>query len=163
MRHGTSGGDYCLMDICSIHSYAGEVEDEAKKTADALLSLFKILRSQRKSSLESTADLAGIHRTHLGLLERGERQPTISVAIQIARASGYELSELLAKAELINSGKISEAEALAEVTAREPKSVCLCNANAFTQHTGLSGQSLLAAIRATYNTLDTIDAELIKN
>lgn len=139
------------------------MEDEAKEITDCLLNLFKVLRSQRRSSLETTADLAGIHRTHLGLLERGERQPTLSVAIQVAKASGYELSELLAKAELIHSGKLSQAEAFAEVAAREPKSSCLRKAETFVRHTGLDGQILLGAIKSTYNTLDTIDAELMKN
>ena len=138
------------------------MSDEAREIADILLRLFKTLRSKRNSSLESTADLAGIHRTHLGLLERGERQPTISVAIQIAQASGYELSELLAKAEYIQSGKISESEALNEVAAREPSANHLRNAQALLDNTGLTGTALLGAIKNTYVTLDTIDAELIK-
>ena len=139
------------------------MEDEAKETVSALLRLFKTLRAAKNSSLESAAGLAGIHRTHLGLLERGERQPTISVAIQLARASGYDLSELLAKAELIQSGKITEQEALAEVMAREPNPSCLRNITALADHSGLEVSALLGTIRTTYKTLDTIDAELLKN
>jgi len=139
------------------------MEDEPKEVLDALLSLFKILRAQKGLSLETTSDLAGIHRTHLGLLERGERQPTISVAVQVARSLGYELSELLAKAELIQSGKISEAEALAEVSAREKNIAYLRNANLLMKNTGLTGNALLGAIHSAYSTLDTIDAELLKN
>jgi transcriptional regulator with XRE-family HTH domain len=139
------------------------MEDDSKVIVDVLLRLFKDLRSKKNSSLESAADQAGIHRTHLGLLERGERQPTLSVAIQIARASGFDLSELLARAELVHSGKVKEEEAFAEVAAREPKVSCLRNVSGLVSNTGLEGKSLIAAIKATYTTLDTIDAELIKN
>jgi transcriptional regulator with XRE-family HTH domain len=141
----------------------GFVEREAKETTEALLRIFRALRSGKNESLESAADQAGIHRTHLGLLERGERQPTLSVAIQLAKASGYDLSELLAKAELIQSSGISEAEALAEVVAREPKSASLRNSAALLKHTGLDGTVLIRAIATAYRILDTIDAELIKN
>lgn len=136
--------------------------DDSRAIVETLLRLFRALRARKKSSLETVADYAGIHRTHLGLLERGERQPSIGVGIQIARATGYELSELLAKAELVQSGKISEAEALQDVAAREPKANCLRNARDLKEATGLDGSALLAAIKATYTTLDTIDTELIR-
>ncbi|HEX4155225.1 MAG TPA: helix-turn-helix domain-containing protein [Acidobacteriaceae bacterium] len=136
--------------------------DDSRAIVDTLLRLFKTLRSRKNTSLESIADYAGIHRTHLGLLERGERQPSIAVGIQIARATGYELSELLAKAELVQSGKIPEAEALRDVSAREPRADCLRNQHALKEATGLDGSSLLAAIKEAYTTLDTIDAELLR-
>ena len=137
--------------------------DESRDIVEVLIRLFRTLRSHRHLSLESAADQAGIHRTHLSLLERGERQPTLAVAIQIAHASGYDLSTLLAKAELIHGGKTAEAEAFAEVSVREPKESCLRNARALLANTGLEGHNLISAIKSTYATLDTIDVELMKN
>jgi hypothetical protein len=40
---------------------------------------------------------AGIHHTYIGLLERGERKPTIEVADRVARAHGKKLSALIAR------------------------------------------------------------------
>jgi transcriptional regulator with XRE-family HTH domain len=139
------------------------MNDHPDEVLTALIALFKTLRSHKKLSLETAADLAGIHRTHLGLLERGERQPTISVAVQIAKSLGYELSELLAKAELVQSGKMSAAEALAEASAREKRVDCLRNTPLLMKNTGLTGDALLGAIHSAYSTLDTIDTELHKN
>ena len=46
-----------------------------------------------------THEAAGIHHTYVGLLERGERKPTIDVADRVARALGKKLSVLIAEAE----------------------------------------------------------------
>jgi ribosome-binding protein aMBF1 (putative translation factor) len=50
-------------------------------------------------SQEALAEAAGIHHTYVGLLERGERKPTIDVAERVARALGKKLSALIAEAE----------------------------------------------------------------
>lgn len=113
--------------------------------------------------MEAAADQAGIHRTYFGLLERGERQPTVSVAHQIAHALNMELSELLAKAELVHSGKVSSEEVFTEAAAREPKSECIRNLSALEDRTGLTSAMLLESIQTCYNMLDTIDAELVSN
>jgi transcriptional regulator with XRE-family HTH domain len=41
------------------------------------------------------ADLAGLHRTYIGAVERGERNITLLNANRIAEALGVELSECL--------------------------------------------------------------------
>lgn len=130
---------------------------------DILLRLLRALRIKQGLTLEEVADRAGIHRTHLGLIERMERQPTLSVAVQIARSFDVDLSELLLKAELIHVGKVREEEAFRDVFVRAEKSNCIRNHELLEMHTGLSGSMLLKAIHGCYNMLDTIDSELIAN
>jgi transcriptional regulator with XRE-family HTH domain len=44
---------------------------------------------------EALADRAKIHRTHLSLIERGERMPTLYVVHQLARALDTTMVELM--------------------------------------------------------------------
>ncbi len=48
---------------------------------------------------EALAHQAGVHRTHVGLIERGERSPSLDVARSIALALETELSTLVLEAE----------------------------------------------------------------
>lgn len=48
-------------------------------------------------SQEALSEKAGLHRTYVGLLERGKRMPSILVAKQLAEALGTTMSELLAE------------------------------------------------------------------
>ncbi|MEX2447626.1 MAG: helix-turn-helix transcriptional regulator [Solirubrobacterales bacterium] len=57
------------------------------------------LRNARKNaglSQEEAGIRASLHRTEIGLLERGERIPRIDTAIKLAGAVGVHLSELVA-------------------------------------------------------------------
>jgi transcriptional regulator with XRE-family HTH domain len=56
-------------------------------------------RARKGLSQEALAELAGIHHTYVGLVERGKRKPTIDVAERIARALGKKLSDLVKEAE----------------------------------------------------------------
>ncbi|HEU4905187.1 MAG TPA: helix-turn-helix transcriptional regulator [Solirubrobacterales bacterium] len=47
-------------------------------------------------SQEETGFRASLHRTEIGLLERGERTPRIDTAVKLACALGVEPGELLA-------------------------------------------------------------------
>lgn len=53
------------------------------------------LRVDRGYSQEAFADHIGLHRTYLGGLERGERNPTFTVIRKIAVSLELTLSELL--------------------------------------------------------------------
>ncbi|MBX3018535.1 MAG: helix-turn-helix transcriptional regulator [Bdellovibrionaceae bacterium] len=55
----------------------------------------RILRKQKGYSQEGFALHAEVHRTYLGGLERGERNPTLTVLVKIARALGVPTSRLL--------------------------------------------------------------------
>jgi transcriptional regulator with XRE-family HTH domain len=53
------------------------------------------LRRDRALSQEACADLADIHRTYLSDIERGARNPTITVVDRIARGLKVSIGELL--------------------------------------------------------------------
>jgi len=55
----------------------------------------KRLRREQSISQEALADKAGLHRTYIGAVERGERNITLLNANRIAEALGVKLSECL--------------------------------------------------------------------
>jgi transcriptional regulator with XRE-family HTH domain len=62
----------------------------------------RVLREHREEkgiSQERLAHAAGLHRTYVGLIERGQRNPTLDAAHALARALGMRLSELVREAE----------------------------------------------------------------
>ena len=123
--------------------------------------LTKRFREEQKLTIEQLADLANVHRTTIGLLERGERTPTLQVAQQIASALGFPISYLLQKTELINSRKISADEIVSSHISRKPKIQHLRNEDKLISTTGIDGGTIINAIDACYQTLDTIDEQLI--
>lgn len=136
------------------------MDEPRHEIVDIFFRLVRSLREAQGLTLEGLADRAGIHRTHLGLLERGERQPSLSVAVKISEALDLKTSEILLKSELIGSGKVSERDAFLTMAVRAEQANCIRRQDALEHFTGLSGPMLLQAIQNTYNTLDTIDAEL---
>ncbi len=61
-----------------------------------------VLRRRREAaelSQEALAAQANLHRNYVGLLERGQRMPSILVVQQLASALGTTMSELLAEVE----------------------------------------------------------------
>jgi len=66
--------------------------------SDATKSLGANIREFRKKrgiSQEALADLAGVHRTYLGGIERGERNVSLDNIVRIARALKIMPKELL--------------------------------------------------------------------
>ena len=53
------------------------------------------LRKERRFSQEELADVAGLHRTYIGGVERGERNVGFLNLVRIASALGVSPSELL--------------------------------------------------------------------
>ena len=53
------------------------------------------LRRERGLSQEELADLANIHQTYLSGVERGKRNPTVTVLQRIAEALGADIEELV--------------------------------------------------------------------
>ncbi|HET7480262.1 MAG TPA: helix-turn-helix transcriptional regulator [Rubrobacteraceae bacterium] len=55
----------------------------------------RLYRKQAGYSQEELADRAGIHRTYIGGIERGERNPTLTMIHRLARALGVPSHLLL--------------------------------------------------------------------
>ncbi len=60
----------------------------------------KCARKEREISQEALADAAQVDRSHMGRIERGERNVTILNFSKVAAALDLSMSELLARAEL---------------------------------------------------------------
>ena len=56
-------------------------------------------REQKKQSQELVSGFAGIGRTHLSAIERGERKPTLDTFFKIADALGVKPSIIMAAIE----------------------------------------------------------------
>ena len=54
-------------------------------------------RKSRDLSQEALAELAGLHRTYIGSVERGERNITIDNMERLAKALGVTIQNLLEK------------------------------------------------------------------
>jgi transcriptional regulator with XRE-family HTH domain len=53
------------------------------------------LRTDKNWSQEDLADKTGFHRTYIGMIERGERNPSLKNLKKFAEAFGISLSELM--------------------------------------------------------------------
>ena len=51
-------------------------------------------RARSRLSQEELADLTGIHRTYIGGIERGERNPTLLMIHRLAKALGIKIAQL---------------------------------------------------------------------
>ena len=57
------------------------------------------IREDLGLSQEQLADKADLHRNHIGMIERGERSPTLRAIEGIAVGLGIKVSELMLRAE----------------------------------------------------------------
>ena len=55
----------------------------------------RLLRRKKGWSQEAFAEEAGLHRTYISDLERGSRNPTITVVDKLATALGVTVGQLL--------------------------------------------------------------------
>ncbi len=128
---------------------------------ETFLDLCKELRKNQNLTIEHLAELADVHRTTIGLLERHERTPTLTVAEQISTALGFPLYELIQEASLIYEGRAKKEDLAAFHKARKTSISNIRNEEYFKELTGLTGNQLLCAIDSCYKVLDTIDEQLI--
>lgn len=56
-------------------------------------------RTEDGIAQETLAHLAGIERSHMGKIERGEHMPTLALVFKIARALGRSAGELMLETE----------------------------------------------------------------
>jgi len=59
----------------------------------------RLLRRNIGISQEELAEKSGLHRTYVGMIERGEKNITVLSATKIAKALGVPLSSLIKAAE----------------------------------------------------------------
>jgi transcriptional regulator with XRE-family HTH domain len=71
----------------------------------AFAAVLKKYRLAKGMSQEKLAEKANIHPTHVGLLERALRNPSVKVSKAIADALGVPLSKIIAEAEHIVTPK----------------------------------------------------------
>jgi transcriptional regulator with XRE-family HTH domain len=82
--------------------HAARVRDPVAQRSPAHVALgaaIRDLRGRRGISQEEPAELSGMHRTYLGGIERGHRNPSFTNIRKIADALDVRTSELMLRAE----------------------------------------------------------------
>ena len=59
----------------------------------------RAIRTEEGIAQETLAHLAGIERSHMGKIERGEHMPTLAVILKIAQGLGRSAGELVLETE----------------------------------------------------------------
>lgn len=67
--------------------------------AQAFGSAVRALRTERGIAQETLANLAGIERSHMGKVERGEHLPTLAIVFKIATALECSTTVLMQRTE----------------------------------------------------------------
>ncbi len=75
--------------------------------AQAFGAAVRALRTERGIAQEMLANLAGIERSHLGKIERGEHMPTLAIIFKIAEALECSTAVLMTQTETqLTEGKV---------------------------------------------------------
>ena len=77
---------------------AGSTTHDAE-LAHAFGAAVRALRMERGIAQESLAHQAGIERSHMGKIERGEHMPTLAIIFKIAGALEFSTAVLMSEAE----------------------------------------------------------------
>ena len=70
-----------------------------KKSVSKLVKEFRRIRKSKGMSYQDVADVTGLHRTTIGLIEREKRVPTILTCLKISGALEIALYDLIKKVE----------------------------------------------------------------
>lgn len=137
-----------------------------------VIQLLAEARQQQNLTMEELADHASVHRTYIGLLERGERQPTLDVVVRLADALGIRLSNLIQQAEdqsrrsQRNTAIDTPAPSVELVQSPSQRLVSRGHFRAsgvaiLREITGLDIEAVALAVESTYHTFDLIDEQLL--
>jgi transcriptional regulator with XRE-family HTH domain len=97
-----------LLIVCRLKSIICTIWPHEKNGTDIRTILAENIREYRRGknlSQEELADKCGLHRTHIGSVERCERNVTLSTLEVLASALGVSIPELLSKKEIAETGK----------------------------------------------------------
>lgn len=64
-----------------------------KEILDSFGTRVRELRKENKLSQEELAEKAGLHRTYIGMIERGEKNLTLLNVIKLAKALNVEIKD----------------------------------------------------------------------
>ncbi|MEQ9906357.1 helix-turn-helix transcriptional regulator [Pectobacterium odoriferum] len=67
--------------------------------AQAFGAAVRALRMERGIAQETLANLAGVERSHMGKIERGEHAPSLAIIFKIARALDCSMTVLMSETE----------------------------------------------------------------
>lgn len=135
----------------------------SEKLVERVLVQLAARRVQLGMTQEDLALRAGIDRSHVGLLEKNLRSPSLEVALRLAQALNLSLAEVLRENEARDGDPdVAMGSNAINTQNRQPRSDFIRNARALTDLTGLESVNLLSAIAKAHSTLDRIDAELAR-
>ena len=103
-------------------------------------------RKSKALSLEDVANATGLHRTTIGLIERGEREPTVATLLKIAKGLGVSAFDLIGDSSIARKATVSN----------------LIDYPFLEQKTGITCGVVLQAIQYCYDVLDLIDSQLLR-
>jgi len=69
---------------------------------DSFSNILRELRLSRKLSQEKLAELCDLDRTYISLLERGQRQPTLTTLFRLSKALNISASDFINRIEKEN-------------------------------------------------------------
>lgn len=86
------------MTLVSINNFVKLVSHFFKMNKEPILLQFghkvQEIRKERNLSQEKLAELAGVHRTYIGMIERAEKNITLCNIEKIAKALGKDIKSL---------------------------------------------------------------------
>lgn len=74
-------------------------DKNAEKMVSELIRLFQAERQKQGLSYQQLAEISGIHRTTISLIERNMQNPTVLVCKKLANALQVSLADLVKRAE----------------------------------------------------------------
>jgi DNA-binding XRE family transcriptional regulator len=89
----------CRLIVCRLLTFGMWPRADAKSLQQAFGRAIRQLRDERGISQERLAELAGLHRTYVGSVERGERNVSLVNIHRLAKGLGLDTPRLMAAAE----------------------------------------------------------------